>query len=218
MLRTKCIWCGKTVKGGDDWSGRSGRCPNCDAEIFFPKIGPTTGPETVTSKMKSVVEYPNLGAWATLAVVAATGVSLWIWVRLIIFFAYGTRPYFWTGLRVTTLSKTRGIKLNNGDELNIFWLSLFMTGFITLWFLLMRGADYIAGRFEPRRGVLFLIFLASSVTWYSLLYQIVVPPRQLRISFYPSPGWQVIRISFAVLLVGGLVMWRRWMTREEPPT
>jgi len=39
-VRVKCGACGKTVRGGDDWAGRRGRCPDCSAEIAFPPPEP----------------------------------------------------------------------------------------------------------------------------------------------------------------------------------
>ena len=36
-LRATCAGCGKIVKGGDDWAGRSARCPGCSQPIQFPE-------------------------------------------------------------------------------------------------------------------------------------------------------------------------------------
>jgi hypothetical protein len=34
-IRARCWKCGKVVKAGDDWAGKSGKCPNCNAPIAF---------------------------------------------------------------------------------------------------------------------------------------------------------------------------------------
>jgi hypothetical protein len=40
MLRVQCTQCGGRVRAGDDWAGRTGNCPNCQAEISFPDAAP----------------------------------------------------------------------------------------------------------------------------------------------------------------------------------
>ena len=34
-IRVKCMVCGKTVRGGDDWAGLHAQCPGCGADILF---------------------------------------------------------------------------------------------------------------------------------------------------------------------------------------
>src|SRR5258707_521293 len=106
MLRTKCIWCGKTGRGGDDWAGHSGKCPNCGAEVIFPGGGAApTGP--APAKPLTFIDpdfFWSAEDWAAFAVVALCGISAWIWVRLIIFLAYGFKPYR-MGLRVAPAGK-----------------------------------------------------------------------------------------------------------------
>jgi hypothetical protein len=41
-IRVKCPECQKVVKGGDDWAGLSGKCPNCGRPIQFPAADPPT--------------------------------------------------------------------------------------------------------------------------------------------------------------------------------
>jgi hypothetical protein len=36
MLYVRCTHCGRRVRAGDDWAGRTGNCPNCQQEITFP--------------------------------------------------------------------------------------------------------------------------------------------------------------------------------------
>ncbi len=58
MLRVKCTHCGHTVRGDDDWAGRTGNCPKCQAPISFPDIAsldpqpqpPLTAADPVVSK------------------------------------------------------------------------------------------------------------------------------------------------------------------------
>src|SRR4051812_45472374 len=101
MLRTKCIWCGKNVRGGDDWAGRSGHCPNCNAEIIFPQIGPPPTEPEPAKPLQLIDEAALWKASGPEAIYAAAmcGVSAWIWVRLIIVLAFGFKAY-WHGLRV----------------------------------------------------------------------------------------------------------------------
>jgi len=37
-IRCTCPGCGKVVKAGDDWAGRSGKCPGCGAGIAFTAV------------------------------------------------------------------------------------------------------------------------------------------------------------------------------------
>src|SRR3954469_9585877 len=106
MLRTKCIWCGKTVRGGDDWAGQIGKCPNCGAKIIFPRIGPPPTEPAPATPLTFIDPdfYWSATGWAAVAVGALCGISAWIWVRLIIFLAYGYIPYR-IGLRVAPVGK-----------------------------------------------------------------------------------------------------------------
>src|SRR6266550_3968914 len=114
MLRTKCIWCGKTVRGGDDWAGHSGKCPNCGAEIIFPSVGP---PPTEPGPPKPFTfinpdNYWLASDWGAVGVAALCGIAAWIWVRLIILLAYGFQAYR-MGLRIAVLGRLPGVTLNN---------------------------------------------------------------------------------------------------------
>jgi hypothetical protein len=209
MLRAKCIWCGKNVRGGDDWAGRSGHCPNCNAEIIFPRIGP--GP-TEPEPEKPLQLIDDAGLWKASgpeAVYAAAmcGVSAWILVRLIVVLAYGTRAY-WFGLRVESAGKMAGIALNNGEQLNFFWYSVFVPGFLASWILLVNGVNYLAARPRQKGLANFLIGFIGVMAWSSLMWQLFQPTHRLPIGGNASPGWQVIRIAFTVLL---LTTWRRWL-------
>lgn len=42
-IRATCSGCGKTVKGGDDWAGRSAKCPGCGGAIRFANPDPFDG-------------------------------------------------------------------------------------------------------------------------------------------------------------------------------
>ena len=211
MLRTKCIWCGKTVRGGNDWAGRSGKCPNCQAEIIFPRIGPpATEPQPATPN--PLIDPENLWNstdWGSVACVAVIGIAAWIWGRLIIFLAYGYQAYR-MGLYVTVFGKEYGVSLNNGERLNFFWTLVYVSGFVTTLFLLIRGANFLVQRTRPHSWALGLIFLAGGATWGSLLWQ-AIPGR------YPFPfhfGAGSTRQAFFTLLVvfvtGGMVAWRDW--------
>jgi DNA-directed RNA polymerase subunit RPC12/RpoP len=215
MLRTKCIWCGKTVRGGDDWGGRSGHCPNCGAEIFFPRIGPgPTAPQP--SKPLQLIDEKNIwnvsGPTAFVAA-AMCGASAWIWVRLIILLAYGFGPY-WRGLRVESAGKLAGIVLNNGERLNFFWYSVFAAGFLALWMLLLNGANCVVDRSRTKGRTVALVVLVGLASWLSLIWQVTQPTKRLPIGSYSSPGWQIIRIAFAIVLMAGLTNWRRWLSGQ----
>jgi DNA-directed RNA polymerase subunit RPC12/RpoP len=212
MLRTKCIWCGKRVRGGDDWAGRSGHCPNCDAEIFFPRLGP--GP-TAPEPAKPLQLIDEEGLWnssgaAAVYVAAMCGISAWVWIRLIIILAYGIKAY-WYGLRVESAGKMAGIVLNNGAQLNFFWYSIFASGFLASWLLLANGANYLVVRSRQTGLANFLIGLIGFSAWASLIWQMFQPTRRLPIGSFSSPGWQVFRIAIAIVLMAGLTTWRRWL-------
>jgi hypothetical protein len=38
MLYVRCTHCGRRVRAGDDWAGRTGNCPKCQHEITFPGV------------------------------------------------------------------------------------------------------------------------------------------------------------------------------------
>jgi DNA-directed RNA polymerase subunit RPC12/RpoP len=212
MLRTKCIWCGKNVRGGDDWAGRSGKCPNCGAEIIFPQIGPLRTEPEPAKPLQLIDEEALWKASGPEAIYAAAmcGVSAWIWVRLIIVLAFGIRAY-WLGLRVESGGKISGIVLNNGSQLNFFWYAVFATGFLASWMLLVNGANYLVAWSKQKGWANFLIYLAGVAAWGSLMWQLLQPTRRRLIGGNSSPGWQLIRIAFAVLLMAGLTTWRRWL-------
>jgi hypothetical protein len=216
MLRTKCIWCGKTVRGGDDWAGRTGKCPHCDAEIIFPRLdGPPTEP--APAKPFEFIDphnYFNSNGWAAVALIGVCGISAWTWVRLIIFLAYGFWPYR-MGLRVAGMSKVYGVALNNGDQLDFYWFLIFVSGFLTTWMLLIRGANYLVEHHRPRVAAIALIVLAGVATWISLIWQAM--PARYRFTFH-FPAGSARQGFFSLLVVfavGGMVMWRDWKTWRE---
>jgi hypothetical protein len=94
--------------------------------------------------------------------------------------------------------------------LNFFWTLVYVSGFVTTLFLLIRGANSLVLRTRPRSWALALIFLAGGATWGNLLWQ-TIPGR------YPFPfhfGAGSTRQAFFTLLVvfvtGGMVAWRDW--------
>jgi len=211
MLRTKCIWCGKSVRGGNDWAGRSGKCPNCQAEIIFPRIGPpTTEPPPATPYQLIDPEIwwssTDLGGAACLAVI---GVAAWIWGRLIIFLAYGYQAYR-VGLYVTVFGKQYGVALNNGDRLNFFWTLVYVSGFVTTLFLLIRGANFLVLRTRPRSRALALIFLAGVATWGSMLWQATFGSYRSYPHFFAGSTRQAFFTLVVMLVTGGIVAWRDW--------
>jgi DNA-directed RNA polymerase subunit RPC12/RpoP len=211
MLRTKCIWCGKTVRGGDDWAGRSGKCPNCQAEIIFPRIGPPpTEPEPVASTpLIDLENWWNTEGWGGAAIMAIIGVAAWVWGRLIIFFAYGYQAY-WAGLYVTVFGKEFGVALNNGQRLNFFWTLVYVSGFATTLFLLIRVANYLVLQTRPRSRALTLIFLAGVAAWGSMLWQ-ATSQNYLRYSHFNAGSTRQAFFTLVVVLVtGGMVAWRDW--------
>ncbi len=158
MLRVECPGCGKKVRGGDDWSGRSGNCPKCGAVILFPhldsefdraEIAARESGQSFASKVADVLEFPNLGKLKFIVVIGATGVSLWVWSYVIVILAYGRIAYNFFGLRISQLTR-HGIYLNNGDELNWFWNMIFMLGYLGLWFLLVEGGRQIGRPCETK--------------------------------------------------------------------
>jgi hypothetical protein len=223
MLRVQCAGCGKTVRGGADWSGRSGHCPKCGAVIIFPdlrsefdraEVAARASGQTLRSKISEALEFPNLGKLKFVVVVAATGVSLWAWCYLIVVLAYGRLAYNMAGLRVQHLSR-RGVLLNNGEELNYFWHAIFMLGFLGLWYLLVEGADALVGRVRQKLLAWSLIVLAGVVAWSSLLYIDRFEARELRITFHRWPIRSFLSGLLAVAAVAALTYWRTRRSRED---
>jgi hypothetical protein len=145
VIRVECSGCGKRVRGGDDWSGRSGHCPKCGAVILFPdlnaefdraEIAARESAKSLGARISKLIQYPNLGKLKFVAIVSALGISLWVWNYLIVVLAYGRSGYHRVGLRVVPGSGD-GIHINNGDELNVFWHAIYTAGFLGLWYLLM---------------------------------------------------------------------------------
>jgi hypothetical protein len=80
--------------------------------------------------------------------------------------------------------------------------------------LLVNGANYLVER-SRAKGAFSLIVLIGAATWLSLIWQLMQPTKRLPIGFYSSPGWQVFRIAFAIVLMAGLTTWRRWLPGEK---
>jgi hypothetical protein len=222
MLRVECSGCGKKVRGGDDWSGRSGNCPKCGTIIFFPhldsefdraEIALRESGRSLASKVAEALEFPNLGRLKFIVVIGATGVSLWTWSYLIIVLAYGRIAYNMFGLRISRLTK-HGIYLNNGDELNFFWNTIFMLGFFGLWYLLLEGANELVGRVKQKLLAWSFILLASGVTWYRVLHQDAYEARHIGL----VTNDRFIRSYFsaltAIAIVAALTYWRAKRSRE----
>jgi hypothetical protein len=208
MLRTTCIWCGKTVRGGDDWAGRSGKCPNCGAEIIFPRMGPPPT-EPAPAKPFTFINPDNYWLatdWGAVGLAALCGVAAWIWVRLIIFLAYGLQAYR-MGLRIAVFGRLPGVTLNNGDYLSFFWATLFVSGFITTWAFLIRAANHLVGRTWPRGQAIALVLLVGLLAWISLLAQ-AMPPHPFPIHFGESPARQAFAYLIAIFAAAGIVVWR----------
>lgn len=53
-IRATCANCGKSVKGGDDWAGKSGKCPGCGQEIQF-----NSGPPPLPPAMPAAIHSPS---------------------------------------------------------------------------------------------------------------------------------------------------------------
>jgi hypothetical protein len=224
MVRAQCSGCGKTVRGGADWSGRSGHCPKCGAVIIFPdlnsefdraEIVARSSGGKLKAKIQEVLEFPNLGNLKFVVIIAATGISLWVWSHLIVLLAYGWFAYHGFGLRVHHLSK-RGVYLNNGDELGFFWHAVFMFGFLGLWYLLLEGADVLVGRVSHKFFAWSFILLAGIATWSSLLYTDRYEARELRVMFNRGSLRSFVLALLAIAIVAGLTYWR--IRRSEDRT
>jgi DNA-directed RNA polymerase subunit RPC12/RpoP len=209
MLRTKCIWCGKTVRGGDDWAGRSGKCPNCGAEIIFPQIGPLpTEPAPATPYVFiDPKNYWLAEDWGAAGVVALCGVAAWIWMQLIVLLAFGFHAYK-LGLRLTMAGRVPGVTLNSGQCLSFFWATLFVWGFITTWAFLIRSANYFVWQSRPRSRAIALVLLLGLWAWISLFAQAMAAQYRFAFRFPESPVGQAIVYFVAICSAAGIVLWR----------
>jgi hypothetical protein len=188
-----------------------GKCPNCGAKIIFPRIGPPPTEPAPATPLTFIDPdfYWSATGWAAVAVVALCGISAWIWVRLIIFLAYGYMPYR-IGLRVAPVGKLvlPFVRLNNGDDLSLSWSLVFISGFLTTWALLARGTNYLVERYRPRGRMIALIILVGLLAWISLLMQ-AMPSRYLfPVHFGESPARQGFMCLMAIFAAGGVVVWR----------
>lgn len=216
MLRVVCSSCGGKVRGGDDWSGRSGSCPKCGAVIIFPQlesefdraaIAAEQAPASFGKKIADVVEFPNLGKLKTVAVIAAAGFSLWIWSNAIVWLAFGKYAYFYGGLRVIHLSRG-SIDLNDGAHLDLFWATIFYSGYFGLWYLLMDGADEAIGRTDQKLLVWCLILIAGFAGWYKVITaQFTLAQQTRRVGYYPTSHASATSV-LALIPVAALVIWR----------
>jgi hypothetical protein len=208
MLRTKCIWCGKTVRGGDDWAGRSGKCPNCDAEIIFPRISPPpTEPEPARYfKFIDPDSYWKNTGWAAVAVIAVAGVSGWIWSQLIVLFAYGFEPYS-LGLRATVFGKLYGLTLNNGQAMGALWFMVFASGAIWTWYLLVRWANYLVARHYPKSQAIAAVVLMGVLAWIGLVYQAMPRLHPFPIRYGESSTRQALLLLLVVFIAAAGVVW-----------
>jgi|SRR4051794_10405932 hypothetical protein len=209
MLRTKCIWCNKRVRGGDDWSGRSGKCPNCGAEIIFPRIGPgPTEPEPAKPYVFINPKYYWLAEGSGAAgLVALCGLAAWIWVRLIILLAFGFHAYQ-VGLRMALPGRVPGVTLNNGDCLSFFWATLFVSGFITTWSLSIRAANYFVWRSRPRSRGIALLLILGLLAWISLFIQATPAAYPFRLHFGESSLGRALVYFVAIFSAAAIAVWR----------
>jgi hypothetical protein len=44
-IRVKCSGCGRTIKGGDDWAGKTANCPHCSTIVEFPARATFVSPD-----------------------------------------------------------------------------------------------------------------------------------------------------------------------------
>src|SRR5687768_12828792 len=69
-VRALCSDCGRTVRGGDDWAGKSGKCPSCGGTIAFPSspsnfVPPRQRPPLTVAPTPIVFDSPSPRATAT---------------------------------------------------------------------------------------------------------------------------------------------------------
>ena len=53
-IRATCSGCGKVIKAGDDWDGRTGNCPGCGAIVSFEKADAFAGFEEFVEAQEEV--------------------------------------------------------------------------------------------------------------------------------------------------------------------
>lgn len=67
MIRIRCPHCRSKVRGGDDWVGRTGKCPRCAGAITFPGLARPEGVRPTTStdiELESKSTYlPMIESW-----------------------------------------------------------------------------------------------------------------------------------------------------------
>ncbi len=218
MLRVQCSNCGRIVRGGDDWSGRSGNCPKCGAVIFFPAIGEDfPSPEALAAvdpkaetgpqRLLKYVKYPSLGWMSLLVGVAAAFVSMWIWCQLIVILAFGRYAYFTYGLRIVYLDRHSGVDLSNGQHLGAFWTWAFMTACSGSVVVLMKAADIVVGKASSKALVWLLIVFAGGASAYSLVDQMA---NTLRRKGPTHETWleRPYLLIFVAIVVLALTYWR----------
>lgn len=60
-IRVTCAGCGKVVKAGDDWLGRSGKCPGCGAAIqFAAELPAASAPSLAASRTTRPLPSANM--------------------------------------------------------------------------------------------------------------------------------------------------------------
>jgi hypothetical protein len=197
------------VRGGDDWSGRSGKCPNCGAEIFFPRVGP----EPARPKRDKPVafidpdKYLNVSGWSAIAIVAIGGLAAWFWLQLIVILAFGIAPYR-LGLRVSILGKLPGLSLNNGQELGMLWYIVGISGFTWTFAGLVRGANYLVERHRPRGMAIAAVVLLGVPAWIDLIRHAIAELHPLRAHFAESASGRALVSLVVIFIAGGTVLWR----------
>jgi hypothetical protein len=83
-----------------------------------------------------------------------------------------------------------------------------MIGLFSSWFLLLRGAEYLAGRMNSRVLALCFIAFVGCAAWYDVIRQDVYEVRTRQVYLRPSAVYRIERAAVAVLVVGALAGWQ----------
>lgn len=115
------------------------------------------------------IRFPNLGYGGALAALfAATGISLWLWVRLLVIGVYGPVAFL-SGLRVIKLSRTEPIIFSNGEEASRLAQLVFALTLIIPIFFLMNRFHKLAGVVRPYGLVVAFLWLLAAAAWMTMI-------------------------------------------------
>jgi hypothetical protein len=197
------------VRGGDDWSGLSGKCPNCAAEIIFPRIGPPPTEPAPARAFKFIDPdtYLDNTGWAAVAAIALAGVSGWIWSQLIVLFAYGFEPYR-LGLRATVFGKLYGLTLNNGQAMGALWFMVFVSGVVWTWYLLARWANRLIAGHYPQNQAIAGVVLIGVLAWIGLIRQALPRLHPFPLKYGESSTRQAVLLLIVIFVAAATVVWR----------